>query len=162
MASFLEKIKIMFNIGGIDVQFNVPETIEKHTGQIKGQVILEAKSERTVKKVHMFLEQHINKRDHQGNESVDIIKIGSKDFDINTTLKAGETKSIDFDFHFEPQKDFGDKVADKMMEQGGLLSVVGAMGATMHNLEKTYTLQVKTEIEGALWRPREAYGVKLI
>lgn len=152
----------MFNIGGVNVQFNVPTTIEKHKGEIKGQIVLETKGERTIKKVHIFLDQHITKRDHEGNESVDIVTIGKKDYDINAILKAGGTKTVDFEFRFDPQKDLGDKIADKMMEQGGVLSVVGAIGATMHNMEKTYTLKVKTDIAGALWKPEEACGVKLI
>lgn len=160
--SFLEKFKIMFNIGGINIQFNVPTTIQKHSGEVKGQITLETKGERNVKKVHVFLDQHIKKRDHQGNESTNIVTIGKKDFDLNQILKAGETKTIDFDFRFNPENDLNDKITDKMMEQGGMLGMIGAVGSALHNVEKTYTLKVKTEIQGALWKPEEAFGIKLI
>ncbi len=159
--SFLDKVKTMFNIGGIEVIFDHDTAVEKHKGEMKGKITLEAKGDRKVRKVNIRLDQHI-KKVRNGNESVEIVTIGSIDYDLNLTMKAGESKVVDFVVSFDPKKDFGDKIAEKMGDMGGVLGMVGAIGATMHNMEKTYTLKVKLDIEGALWKPEESNGVKLI
>lgn len=152
----------MFNIGGMNVEFHVSPEIQKKSEVLEGKIILQAGGERKIKKILIKLDQHVQRN----NGSVDILTIGSTEHAVNATLKAGEEKPVEFKLHFNPKDGIGDKIADKFGDLtgkvGGVVGALGKMGTEMHNRERTYTLKVVMEVEGALWKPEESMGIKLV
>ena len=155
--AFIDKMKTMFNIG-VDVEFPMETQLEKNKGFVEGKVKLTTTTERKFRKVQIRIDQHIKKN----NGSVDIVTIGKVEYPLDITLKTGEDKMIDFKIHFDAKDNWGDKVAEKVGTMGGVLGMVGNYAANQRNWEKTYTLKVTMDIEGALWKPEEATGVKLL
>ena len=160
--SFIDKIKTMFNIGGVSVDFDMDRSFQKHTGEMKGQLVLTTGGERKIKIIHISLDQHVKKTDMSGNESIDIVTIGKTTYDFNDVLKPNEPKTINFNLRFTPKENWGDKITNAVANQGGMLGMIGSIGATFRNLEVTYTLKIKPEVEGALFKPEETVGVQLI
>lgn len=160
--SFIDKIKTMFNLGGMNVEFQVPSEIDKQSGELEGTVILQAAGERKIKKVLVKLDQHISKDDG----SMEILTIGSTEYPIDATLKAGENKPLAFKLKFNPKDSIGEKIADKISEKlggiGGVLGAVVNMNSQNQHRQRTYTVKVIMDVEGALWKPEEATGIKLI
>ena len=159
--SFLEKVKCWFNIGGIELMFKIDHNIQKQSGEIKGKLVVTSQGERHVKKIHLVLEQRhdINRG---GTHTVKFIQIGEMDLNEDMMMKAGDSKTIDFTLSFDAQKTLTDKVADKLMDQGGLLSVAGAVGSFISNVQTQYFLKAKAEVEGTLMSPDTATQVKLL
>ncbi len=155
--AFVDKIKTMFNVG-VNVEFPMETHLEKNKGVMEGTVILKTTGERKFRKVLIRIDQHIRK----DNGSMNIFTIGRAEYPLDLVLKAGEDKKIDFQIHFNPKDNWGDKIAEKVGTMGGVLGMVGNYAANQRNWEKTYTLKVVMDIEGALWKPEEATGVKLL
>lgn len=160
--SFIDKIKLWFNIGAFNVDFEMDRAFHKHQGELKGHLKLSSEGERKIKKIYISLDQHIKKTDMSGNEHMEIVTIGKTTYDFNDVLKANEPKTLDFNLRYTPRENLGDKIAGAVAKQDGVLGMIGSIGATLRNLEVTYTLKVKPEIEGALFKPEETVGVKLM
>lgn len=172
--SFVTTFKKWFNIGGVEVNFEfdgIPKEehgvdfrghyISKDSGMVKGRALLTSGYESKVKKIHFYLEQHI-KKEKDGNEQVEIVKIGDKAYDLNLEIKPEETKKVEFEIPFEAKQSLMGNIADKVAQKGGLLGMVGSIGSFMENVQTTYTVVAKLEIEGALFKKEEAIGVKLV
>lgn len=159
--SFIEKLKTFFNIGGIEMHFDLERNIPKQNGEVAGKLILQADGERKIKNIYFTLEQR-EEKERNGGTSVRMIPIGSAKYNIDTLMKAGTKKTVDFVIPFQAKKNLNEKVTDALMDKGGLLSMVGAIGSFVGNIQITYYLKAKVEIEGALFKPEELVHVKLL
>jgi sporulation-control protein spo0M len=120
---FFSKAKAFLNIGGVSVELNVPEQVERYGGTFNGCVRLTTKSEQLVKSIEIELEEHF----FEGYGDERVMKkhyLGSLKIDEAFTIKPGEERRIDFELPFVVQN----TINDNLRAHGGIYGVIGTIG----------------------------------
>ncbi|MCK6639693.1 MAG: sporulation protein [Bacteroidia bacterium] len=151
---FLGKIKQFFGIGTVKVNVTVPAAFSVDDPSISGTVELVAKSDQEIVSVEVKFEEKWSTG--RGDDKTE------KTFDLGVqkfpgfTMKAGETKKIDYTVPFTYSKSDNDRMAEK----GGVVGGLGKLSKFADGEKSTFHVVATCDIKGATFDPNDVKEVK--
>ena len=153
---FFGKIKQFLGIGTIKVTLHPPGTFNTNDGTIKATVELLAKSDQTVESVELVFEEKWSTG--RGDEKTEKkFTLGSQKV-AGFTMKAGETKKIDFAVPFSYAKSDNESMSDK----GGVVGGLGKLSSFASGEKSTFHLVATCDVKGATFDPNDVKEVKRV
>lgn len=151
---FFGKIKQFFGIGTVKVTATVPPTFSVDDSHLNGTVELLAKSDQEVVSVEVkFEEKWSTGRGEEKTEKT--FTLGTQKFP-GFTMKAGETKKIEYSVPFTYTKSGNDKMA----EQGGVMGGLGKLSKFADAEKSTFQIVATCDVKGATFDPNDVKEVK--
>ncbi len=155
--SFFGKLKKGLGIGTASVDLEVPERVEKETGQLTGKLRITAKSDQTVKSVKIRLVETRIKG--QGSEQkrreyvLGNIEAGGEPFQ----LTGDQNKEIDFTLPFSLNQSGVQAMADR----GGALGMLGKAAMRAADERSEFHVKAVVDLEGVALDPTSVRRIKL-
>ena len=153
---FMAKVKQWFGIGGVDVQLQCENQIAKQAGLVNGAVTLTSKSDLHVLTVDVKMVEEFTtgRGDDKETEELELgtISLGGA-FDI----KAGETKTVQFQLPFQLLK----SNADDLKERGGALGALGSMAKFANAEQSEFYVVADCDVKGTALDPGDRKQVQL-
>lgn len=155
--SFFSKIKQGLGIGTLKVELDVPGQVAKSAGEVKGKVLLAAKSDQLVKEIKVrMVESYTTGR---GDEKK------TKEFDLGTTIlrdpraiKKDENQTVEFTLPFVMLRSSNQSLA----EEKGVLGALGKAAVFAKNEKSEYSIKVDVSLEGTLIGPGDSKEIVLL
>ena len=143
---FFGKIGQVFGIGGVKIKCTCPTpTFTRTGGTIAGSTQFISKNDQLITRLTAKVVEVITTK--EGNETKE------KDFDLGTTLlgtdialKAGETKTMEFQVTYTG----GTSITDKMQAKGGVLGAMGKLSAMAGHEKSEFRLRVDAAVKGSM------------
>lgn len=154
--SFFSKIKQAMGIGTISVKLNVPGQLSAADGQLKGSLLLTAKSDQKVKKIEVKLEEE-QTTGRGDNKKVKTYTIGSWNDNSLFDMKEGETKTVEFEFPVQVYKSSTDQLAEK----GGMLGGLGKMAKFADDTRSEFRVHAEVDVDGAKLDPSDSCTINI-
>lgn len=155
--AFFDKIKQFFGVGTLDVKVQVPGYFKATDPAISGTLSIVAKSDQSVLKIELELaEKYETGRGDEKKEKR--ITLGSLRLSEPFSLKAGESKTVDFAVPFQMAK----SSTDQLKEKGGVFGVVGKLGAFAANEKSEFSFHATVDVKGATFDPTDKVELKLV
>jgi hypothetical protein len=151
---FFGKIKQFLGIGTVKVTATVPGSFSVDDSSIAGNVELLAKSDQEVVGVEVkFQEKWSTGRGEDKTEKT--FDLGSQKFP-GFTMKAGETKKLDYTVPFHYSKSSNDRMAEK----GGVVGGLGKLSKFADAEKSTFHIVATCDVKGATFDPNDVKEVK--
>jgi len=151
---FFGKIKQFLGIGTVKVTATVPPAFSVDDSHINGTVELLAKSDQVVESVEVkFDEKWSTGRGDSKTEKT--FTLGTQKFP-GFTMKAGETKKIDYSVPFSYSKSGNDRMAEK----GGVVGGLGKLSKFADGEKSTFNIIATCDVKGATFDPNDVKEVK--
>jgi hypothetical protein len=151
---FFGKIKQFLGIGTVKVTATVPASFSTDDSSISGNVELLAKSDQVVESVEVkFEEKWSTGRGDDKTEKT--FTLGTQKFP-GFTMKAGETKKLDYSVAFSYTKSGNDKMAEK----GGVVGGLGKLSKFADGEKSTFHIIATCDVKGATFDPNDVKEVK--
>ena len=151
---FFGKIKQFFGIGTVKVTATVPGSFSVDDPTISGTVELLAKSDQEVVSVEVKFEEKWSTG--RGEEkTTKTFELGKQKFP-GFTMKAGETKKIDYTVPFTYSKSSNDRMA----ENGGIVGGLGKLSKFADAEKSTFHIVATCDVKGATFDPNDVKEVK--
>jgi sporulation-control protein spo0M len=148
---FFDTIKGWFNIGGVKVKIEgLNQVVPKDGSKLTAKVNLSSKSDKHVNKLtYKFLLKKSKGRgdEKETKEYVIAQRVLSEPFD----LKAGETKTLDFDLDYSLEK--------TLKDMGGVLGGIGKLAAFASSEKEEYFVIAQADVKGAAFSPSDWVSV---
>jgi hypothetical protein len=147
-------LKGWFNIGGVKVKFkNLDDNVRWSGNQLRGTLELSAKSDRFVAGVHFkFIQRRTTKEDGKKKTKENVL--GKTSQTLNIDLRAGESRTVDFQLPYSASKSLKDK--------GGLMGGVGKLAAFATGEKDEYIVIAEADVDGALTEPSDNKNVTMV
>lgn len=155
--SFFGKLKKGLGIGTASVDLEVPDRVEKETGQLTGKLRITAKSDQTVKSVTIRLVETRIKG--QGSEQkrreyvLGDIEAAGEPFQ----LTGDQKKEIDFTLPFSLNQSGVQALADR----GGALGMLGKAAMRAADERSEFHVKAVVDLEGVALDPTSVRRIKL-
>ena len=144
-------------IGGVKIAIQAPGQASKTEGKVEGKLILTSKSDQEVVSisVKIFEEFTTGRGDDKKTSKYElgIVKITP-----GFTIKAGETKAVDFSLPFSVLKSSN----DELKEKGGAMGAIGKLGAFASNEKSEYFVEADVDVKSAALDPSDKKQIKLV
>ena len=153
---FFGKIKQWLGIGTVKVELKVDPQVQKAAGELKGQLVLTAKSDQHVSAMKVKLVEHwTTGRGEQKRTKT--FELGDAALAGDFDMKAGEAKTIDFSLPFQLLKSKNDELKDR----GGALGTLGKLGSFMDAEKSEWQVQANVELKGTGLGPSASRPIHL-
>jgi hypothetical protein len=155
--SLFAKIKQFFGFVGVKVELSVPGQAAKAAGSIPGKVALLAEQPQKIVslKVSMVEEWSIGRGEQKTEKRFDLGEVTvAQDFSI----AQGERREFDFTLPFELVK----SEQDRLMDKGGALGALGAVGKFAGGEKSTYRVIATADVAGAALDPNAVKDIRLV
>lgn len=150
---FFGKIKQFFGIGTVKVTATAPGSFSVNDPSISGSVEMLAKSDQEVVGVEVKFEERWTTGRGE-NKTTKSFTLGSQKFP-GFTMKAGETKKIDYTVPFSYSKSNNDRMA----EQGGIVGGLGKLSKFADGEKSTFHVIATCDVKGATFDPNDVKEV---
>ena len=155
--SFFAKIKQFLGIGTLSIKVDVPGHFKADDETISGTLHITAKSDQSVVKIVMVLEEtYETGRDE--NKKSQLFTLGTLRLNDAFDMKAGEVKTIPFSMPFQVHKSGNDKLAEK----GGMLGAIGKMGKWADDQKSSFRFKAEVDVQGASLDPSDHVELKMV
>jgi len=155
---FFDKIKQFFGIGTLSVKLNVvPATFKATDAEIKGSLLITAKSDQEIESVEVEFKEEWSKGKDE-NEVKKTFTLGTFKINQPFSMKKDEVKTIEFSIPFEMVKSDN----DKLKEKGGVLGGLGKVGSFLDNEKSDYSLEATVDVKGATFDPSDSLSMKKV
>jgi DUF917 family protein len=151
---FLAKIKQFFGMGTVSVALQTDEMFSTDDAVIKGTVVITGKSDQVIESVEVEFEEKYStgSGDNKTTKEYELGKVKLAGFSI----KAGETKNVEFSVPFTYAKSNNEAMAEK----GGLVGGLGKVGKFMNSEKSDFWLTATVDIKGATFDPNAVKQLK--
>jgi hypothetical protein len=156
---FFAKVKQWMGIGGVkmEIQSDAQFPAGQGTGTVAGKILFTSKSDQHVTKVDVKVieEKSTGSGAEKSTREYDLGKVTiPNEFDI----KAGESKTIDFQVPFKVVK----SMTDAMKDKGGALGALGKMGSFVNNEKTFYYITASGSVKGTAMGPSAKKPIQLV
>ncbi len=153
---FMAKVKQWFGIGGVDVQLQCENQIAKQAGVVNGAITLSSKSDLHVLTLDVkMIEEFTTGRGD--DEETKELELGTMRLAGAFDIKAGETKTVQFQLPFAELK----SNADELKERGGALGALGAMAKFANAESSEFFVVADCDVKGTALDPGDRQPVTL-
>jgi hypothetical protein len=156
MALFA-KIKQFFGFVGVKVELSVPEQTPKASGAIPGKIALQAEQSQQIVslKVSIVEEWSIGRGEEKTEKRFELGEVMvAQDFSIG----RGERREFEFTLPFELVK----SNQDRLMDKGGALGALGALGKFAGGEKSTFRVIATADVAGAALDPNAVKDIRLV
>ncbi|MBD3362284.1 hypothetical protein GF362_01035 [Candidatus Dojkabacteria bacterium] len=141
-VGFFQKVKQWLGIGGVKVKLDVPPEVNSDDNEIKGKLLLTAKSEQHVKSYEIVFEEKWQYKKN-GETKYKTIQLGKRVVEEPFDIKEGEEKEIEFSCPFQ----FAKTMEDELKDKGGVLGAIGSASAFVKGHKSTYWLKATVDVD---------------
>ncbi|MBN1618446.1 sporulation protein [Candidatus Dojkabacteria bacterium] len=155
--SLWDKIKQWLGIGGVKLDVDMDQHLDFNMTEVKGQVILESKSDQTVNSVTVEMEDVFTYKvgDTYKTKKYPMGKVTVSDKPMK--IAAGEQKALDFILPIS----FLKTSADEMKSHGGIGKALGSASAFMAGQKSSYNVVASATVEGTALGPTKVFTMKM-
>ena len=153
---FFGKLKQMFGIGGVKIVCTTPAaTFVRAGGVISGQAQLTSKTDQLITRLVAKVVEVVTTKEGDRTKE-EVFDLGVTELGTDLALKAGESKTLDFNVAYTGGRSF----TDKMKAKGGMIGAMGKIGALASGEKSEYRLRVEASVKGAMIGSRHHVKLK--
>ncbi len=155
--SFFKKIKQGLGIGTVKLALEVPPSVSGESGRLQGRVTVTAQSDQQITSLKFKLTEEFSTGRGEEKETREF-ELGTVSYDQPFSLKAGESKTVEFALPFVLRK----SSAQSLAEKGGALGALG-MAAKIAGAEKsTFKVEAEAKIQGTMLSPDDSKDIDIV
>jgi len=150
------KMKKWFGIEGVKVELELPETVNKKLGIVRGQLVFSTMQPQIVNYVKVVMIETY-KRGRKDEKRIDDYEIGKILLDAELEIQPDEPMVIDFELPFEMLKSDIDEFGDKNFLTKGIVNIA----KRSRGVKSIFRIEVEADVKGTRLNPFDKKEVKL-
>lgn len=154
---FFQTIKNKLGIGGVKVALHSPAQVAKDAGTLSGKIVLTSKSEQLVNDITVKVLEEFTSGRGDDKETKEFT-LGEVTIPGNFTIKAGETKEIEYTVGFELLKSSN----DSLKEKGGALGALGSVAKFATQEKSEYFVEAEVDVKSAVLDPSDKKEIRIV
>jgi hypothetical protein len=145
-----KKLGQFMGMVGIEVEVDVPESLDKDATSLEGKIRIVAEQDQTITKIKIEITQRMEEGS-VGDEDRNIEKktIGKIELSETINIKKGETKDVPFTLNFK--RDLS--IEKKLSEQSGVMGMLGKAMSYADNERWQFWVEALVDVKGAAFDP---------
>src|SRR5215813_13748902 len=156
--AIVHKFKQWFGIGGVKFEINSDAQFPKMSGTVTGKVTITSKSDQSLEKIEVKVAEEFStgRGAEKKTTTYDLGKVTLPDSAF--VIKAGETRTVDFQVPFRILK----STADTLQDKGGALGALGKGMSFVNGEKSSYFIIAEGDVKGTLTGPRARKPIRLV
>jgi hypothetical protein len=150
------KMKRWFGIEGVKVELQIPESINKKLGVVRGQLVFTTMQPQTVNFVKVVMIETY-KRGRKQEKRIDDYEVGKIYLDAELDIQPEEPLVIDFELPFEMIKSEIDEFGDKNFLTKGIVNIA----KRSRGVKSIFRIEVEADVKGTRLNPFDKKEIKL-